>query len=106
VKRPAVKKGYEPMARVFEEALAHASRGKGHRRHGRDGQDVADQPTLTICAMLGSEDFALGQAIKKALESKRLPLDRAELDLRGAMNYLALAVLARRRRERRVARKR
>ncbi len=52
-----------------------------------------------ICEDLDSEDFAIGQAIKKALESRRLPIKAGERDLLGAINYLAGAILARRRRE-------
>ena len=48
----------------------------------------------TINAMLGSVDGFLYQAIKKTVESKRLPKDRAVAELLGAINYLAGAVIA------------
>lgn len=87
--------GYEPLARVLDEALEQAQRGKGAIRHATPGEPFVDQPIVRICELLGDggRSFALGQAVKKALESPRLPDAHARAELLGAINYLAAAVL-------------
>jgi len=50
------------------------------------------QPICEIARMVGP-GYCLGQAMKKAQESARLPRDRAEAELLGAINYLAAAVI-------------
>jgi hypothetical protein len=42
---------------------------------------------------MNSTAFNIGPACKKAIESTRLPADRARAELLGAINYLAGAVL-------------
>lgn len=84
---------YESLAKVLRRAYNQAARGKGKERHA-DGNAFDEQPMTTINAMLGSVDGFLYQAIKKTVESKRLPKDRAVAELLGAINYLAGAVIA------------
>ena len=85
--------GYETLAGVLRQAYAQAADGKGKERHA-NGNAFDEQPMTTINAMLGSVDGFLYQAIKKTVESKRLPKDRAVAELLGAINYLAGAVIA------------
>lgn len=85
---------YDGLARVFARAFNQASNGKGMERHGGAGVPFENQPMTVINAMLGSTDGFIYQAIKKSVESKRLPSQRAVAELLGAINYLAGAVLA------------
>lgn len=89
--------GYEALASVLDAALAQAQDGKGSERHSRPGEPFVDQQIVQIGEWLGSTHFAVGQAVKKALESARLDDAAAERELLGAINYLAAAVLQRRR---------
>lgn len=84
--------GYEPLAKVLDEALAQAQSGKGKDRHA-SGQPFVEQPIVRICEMLGSPDFALGQAIKKLQESKRLATAHARAERLGAINYIVASLL-------------
>ena len=85
--------GYETLAGVLRQAYAQAADGKGKERHA-NGNAFDEQLMTTINAMLGSVDGFLYQAIKKTVEYKRLPKDRAVAELLGAINYLAGAVIA------------
>ena len=85
--------GYRCLGDVLHRALLQAAEGKGKERHA-NGNAFDEQPMTTINAMLGSVDGFLYQAIKKTVESKRLPKDRAVAELLGAINYLAGAVIA------------
>ena len=98
--RLAARPGYEALAAVLDDALAHAQTGKGHERHA-SGEPLEQQHTVRICEDLGSTQFAIGQSRKKSRESLRLPHDRARAELLGAINYLALAVIVIDRRARR-----
>lgn len=84
--------GYGRLASVLDEALAHAQSGKGHERHA-SGEPFEEQPILDICKKLESADFALGQAIKKLIESKRLKAGHARAERLGAINYIVAAIL-------------
>ena len=90
-----IEPGYESLATVLQAALDHAQTGKGRERHA-NGKTFEGQPILTIQELVGP-GYALGQAIKKAQESQRLPMPQAEADLLGAINYLAAVILYRRR---------
>ena len=90
-----IEPGYESLAAVLQAALDQAQKGKGVERHA-NGKAFEDQPILSIQDLVGP-GYALGQAIKKAQESQRLPMPQAERDLLGAINYLAAVVLYRRR---------
>ncbi|MGQ3289060.1 hypothetical protein [Sphingopyxis sp.] len=87
----AVTPGYEKLAAVLSDAFDQAAHGKGRDRHA-DGLPFDAQPMQTIAALVG-DSFLLGQAIKKAQESRRLPYARARAELLGAINYLAGAVI-------------
>ncbi len=90
--RASANGGYEPLAAVLDEALLHAQDGKGKERHA-SGEPFVDQPIVAINEKLGSNHGAIFQACKKAIESTRLPHDRARAELLGAVNYLAAAVI-------------
>jgi hypothetical protein len=84
--------GYESIAVVLDEALAHAQSGKGRERHA-SGEPFVEQPIVSICEDLGSPQFAIGQAHKKSREALRLGRLAARHELLGAINYLAAAIL-------------
>jgi hypothetical protein len=88
--------GYEKLDDVLARAYRQASEGKGVERHA-DGEPFHEQPMQIISDLVGV-GFCIGQAIKKAHESQRLPHDRAVAELLGSINYLAGAVIAMERR--------
>jgi len=83
--------GYGPLARVLDDALGQAAEGKGKERHA-NGEPFINQPIMSIARGVG-EGYHLGQAIKKLLESQRLPTDRAIVERLGAINYIAASIL-------------
>lgn len=91
---PATVPGYDKLADVLTRAYQQAANGKGKERHANDGVPFEEQPMSAINGLLGSTDGFLYQAMKKAVESKRLPKERAVAELFGAINYLAGAVIA------------
>lgn len=91
--RSTVSPGYEALAAVHDEALDQAQAGKGIERHSKKGEAFPDQQIVQLGEWMGSTSFAVGQACKKALESTRLPYDRARAELLGAINYLSAAVI-------------
>lgn len=88
--------GYEALASVLDEALMQAQSGKGVERHASAGQSFIDQLIVTLCMEIGSNHGDIFQACKKAIESARLDDERAIAELLGAINYLAAAVIVRR----------
>lgn len=88
---------YATLRRVLDHALEQASVGKGAARHAQPGVPFEEQPLVQICQWLGSNHFALGQAIKKLTESSRLPREAALREILGAINYAAAAFLVRER---------
>jgi hypothetical protein len=86
--------GYEKLIDVLEAAYKQASQGKGKERHGGLGAAFEDQPMATINKQLGSTHGFIYQAHKKSLEAMRLPTDRAQAEILGAINYLAGAYIA------------
>ncbi len=84
---------YESLHRVLMEALSSAQDGKGKERHAHDGERFEEQQIVKLGEWMGSSHFEIGQACKKSIESTRLPPERAKLELLGAINYLAAAVL-------------
>lgn len=84
---------YASLRRVYAAAVEQASAGKGKERHALGEEAFEDQQIIEIGRRLGSNHFELGQAVKKAYESARLPRERAKAELLGAMNYLAAAYL-------------
>lgn len=102
-KRIPVAPGYESLAGILDEALAHAQSGKGKERHACGGEPFQDQQIVQLGEWMGrSTAFAIGQACKKAIESTRMEADpyRARAELLGAINYLAAAVIVIDRRDR------
>lgn len=91
--RIAANPGYEALAAVLDLALEQAQAGKGAERHALAGEPYQDQQIVQLGEWLDSTAFAVGQACKKAIESTRLPHDRARAELLGAINYLAAAVI-------------
>lgn len=83
--------GYEPLAQVLQLALDQSQAGKGIERHG-NGLPFLEQPIMNIGRMVGT-GYQIGQAMKKGQESMRLPKERAQAELLGAINYLAAAYL-------------
>lgn len=84
--------GYESLAAILDDALAHAQTGKGSIRHA-SGEPFVEQPIVFLNEHLGSNHGAIFQAQKKSRESTRLPYAMARAELLGAINYLAAAVL-------------
>ncbi len=85
--------GYESLRSVLAEAVTQASDGKGRERHAGEGENFEDQQIVQLNQWMGSTHGNVFQACKKALESTRLPTDRARRELLGAINYLAAAVI-------------
>lgn len=88
-----VEDGYEMLRMVFDRAVEQARDGKGKERHAQEGEAFTDQPIVQEGERMGSNHFQIGQGRKKALESLRLPPERARAELLGAINYLAAAYL-------------
>lgn len=87
--------GYLRLNNIFRQAFEQACYGKGKERHAND-RPFVEQSICQITRDLGTA-FPKGQAVKKILESKKLRTLRgvdAEIqELRGAMVYLAAAIL-------------
>jgi len=92
VKRLDPVPGYELLAEVLDLALAQAQAGKGKERHA-SGEAFHDQKIVQLGEWMGNIGFQVGQACKKSIEATRLPNERAVLELLGAINYLAAAVI-------------
>jgi len=84
---------YTELERVLSEALAQAVEGKGKERNAIVVQDFEDQKICQIARMLGSPQGPIYQACRKAIEAVRLPRNRARDEIRGAIVYLAAAIL-------------
>jgi hypothetical protein len=89
---PTVLPGYEPLARVLQAALDQSQSGKGKDRHATTGKPFTSQPICEIGRMTGI-GYNVGQAMKKGQEAMRLPAERAQAELLGAIVYLASAHL-------------
>lgn len=83
---------YQSLRAVFSDAAVHASEGKGKDRHATD-VPYEDQLSTWINKQLGTNHFAIGQAVKKLIESTRLEPEHARSELLGALNYAATAVI-------------
>jgi hypothetical protein len=84
---------YQHLERVLQAALEQASQGKGKERHALAGEAFEDQQIVQLGEWLGTNHFQLGQAVKKILESARLSPERRRVELLGAINYIAAAVI-------------
>jgi hypothetical protein len=85
--------GYESLAAVLREALEQAAAGKGRERHAHPGEGFEDQQIMKIQDWTGGTGFAVGQVVKKAIESMRLPRDAARRELLGAIVYAAAGIV-------------
>jgi len=66
--------------------------GKGAKRHGSNGVPLEEQTWAFICKTTGSNDFCVGQAIKKATELKDKPdKESYDVEILGAIIYLIFA---------------
>ena len=99
--------GYEVLAEVLNKALLQASVGKGRERHAND-LPFGQQKMQVIAGLYHGPEGMLYQATKKATEANEI-LKRAhasgsstdiekaktafEVELLGAINYLAGAVI-------------
>ena len=84
--------GYESLAGILQEAMDQAQSGKGVERHAGVGEPFDEQMICAITRRVGL-GFPLGQAIKKAVESKRLGGEAGRREILGAINYLSAAVI-------------
>ena len=84
--------GYERLWEVLKGAHDQAAIGKGKVRHA-SGEPFHEQPIVLNTKGYGL-GFATGQAAKKVLESHRLDRQAAIHELRGAINYIAAAIIA------------
>lgn len=89
----AVDPDYRALWDVLMDAYDQAREGKGKERHAAKGQAFQDQQIVQISEWLGSNHGDIFQAVKKSIESVRLPKERARAELLGAINYLAAAVI-------------
>jgi len=87
-----ISKEYECFEKVMQGCFDQMQGGKGMARHGTPGIPFLLQQTWQIIHECG-EGFPLGQAIKKAIESNRLSGEMKIIELRGAVNYLLMALL-------------
>ena len=82
---------YRTLARILGRAYEQCAKGKGETRHG-DAKTPweAQEGAITIGRQFPG--FCLGQAVKKCLESRRLPCDAAAEELLGAIVYIAAEI--------------
>ena len=92
IKENELNPNYDRLYKVLMLALEQASEGKGSERHA-NGEAFEKQKICEISRRLGSNDYNLGQAVKKIYESKRLPKERAIAELLGAINYIAAGII-------------
>lgn len=85
---------YASLARTLRGAYDQASTGKGRERHA-DDEPFQHQKICVINRWLAGSPVAgaLFQAVKKTVESARLSDSAAIHELRGAINYLAAAII-------------
>lgn len=83
--------GYQDLIRALDQALDQAAAGKGRERHA-NGLPFKDQPIMTLQRRYGT-GYALGQAEKKMDEATRMKSEQAIHELRGAIIFLAAAIL-------------
>jgi len=88
---PEIQEEYLPLFDVLMSAFRQAQEGKGKERHANVNEPFADQ--LICCVERAGVGFVGGQAIKKIVESHRLPPEQAIEELYGAIVYIAARVL-------------
>lgn len=88
--RLAVLPGYEPLARVLDDALAEAQSGKGALRHGTANKNWVAQHMISISEAMGSIQGMVAQVMKKALELSGMTDRKAQRrEALGIINYAA-----------------
>lgn len=83
---------YSKLKEVLNRAFNRAAFGKGKERHS-SGETFDRQPIILLNKMLGTNHGALFQALKKILESGRLPQDRAVNELLDVIVYVAASII-------------
>lgn len=85
---------YQSLKSVFNEAVDQAENGKGKERHA-SGEPFENQQIVEIAVRLKDHPMAgpLQQVVKKIYESGRLGYEKGRIELLGAINYLAAAVI-------------
>lgn len=86
------KEQYKELYNVLLAAYDQASGGKGKQRHAKEEEPFEKQKICEIARRVGN-GYQLGQAIKKSMESQRLPYPQNIQELYGAINYLAAAAI-------------
>ncbi len=85
-------KQYKRLIGVLQDAMEQAAEGKGSRRHVVDEVPFEDQ--ISCWLERRGYDYARGQAVKKIDESLRMDAGPAIQELRGAINFIAIAIIA------------
>lgn len=92
---PFTVEGYSELANELVAAYEQSSVGKGKIRHAND-KPFERQPILEIARIVGPA-FQTGQAMKKLGEATQMyqrgEIDKAILEIHGAMVYCAAAVI-------------
>ena len=85
---------YNSLSEVLGQAYDHASRGKGHIRHGSE-EPFESQVSCEITRRLSKSPvgYPLGQAVKKIYETTVLDKNAQIHELLGAINFLAIAII-------------
>jgi hypothetical protein len=81
---------YKELERILLDAYNQAAKGKGYERHGEDNR--WDEQIICKIPQVVGTGFNEGQAIKKIIESHRLPKDMRIKELLGAIVYVASAI--------------
>lgn len=88
-------RGYETLMSVLMDAYAQAANGKGSERHSNGLTQPFERQDMVKIIKATSIDFAVGQALKKLLEARRIDNPKARRnELLGAIVYAAGAVVA------------
>lgn len=83
--------GYDSLRLLALEAVEDAASGKGKERHAAKAEPIEEQQIVKFGMWMNTPAFNIGQASKKAMESLRLPPERAIKEIDGAVNYLLCA---------------
>ncbi len=82
---------YQSLMLVMMDAHDRASTGKGQERHD-NGADFENQASAIIMDQVG-DDFALGQAMKKLAESRKMSWSAGRNERLDAMVYIAASII-------------
>lgn len=83
------------LRRVLMDAVDQDAGGKGVERHAGGGEPFEEQQICQLQRWIGDSPVggSLFQVCKKAIESARLPPERAIKELRGSVVYASAAIL-------------